>query len=132
VADGVREGAVTLPEAGRVQDRDVQYAIYAAHEFFDKGPYRKMMEYRSMVEQARDNLDAQKDRYTPAQIAEKRRKYEVDLRGIQSQMIPVIEIFEKTMATGRTGAVFQRHGLEPRLENVPALIEAYKRKAPRS
>jgi hypothetical protein len=126
------KGRMTLPEAGRVQDRDVQYAIYAAHEFFDKGPYRKMMEYRSMVEQARDNLEAQKDRYTPAQIAEKRRKYEVDLRGIQSQMIPVIEIFEKTMATGRTGAVFQRHGLEPRLENVPALIEAYKRKAPRS
>jgi hypothetical protein len=126
------KGRMTLPEAGRVQDRDVQYAIYAAHEFFDKGPYRKMMEYRSMVEQARDNLEAQKDRYTPAQIAEKKRKYEVDLRGIQSQMIPVIEIFEKTMATGRTGAVFQRHGLEPRLENVPALIEAYKRKAPRS
>lgn len=125
------KGLINLPEAGRIRDPDVRMTVAYAHGFFGKGGWKKLSEQRTMLEQAKSNLDAQKDRYTPEQINERKRQYDIQIRGVQSKMIPVIELYEKAMGEGRMGEAFKRHGLEPRLESVPALVGAYKRKAPR-
>jgi hypothetical protein len=117
------------PNAGRMQDQDAAMAVAIAHELFQKKNYRQLKDWRGMLEQKREALQSGKAGLSPEQITAQTRKINEDIRGVNSKMTEMIDIYDGIVRK-RLGGVFERSGLEPKIENVPALIDRYKRKAP--
>lgn len=122
-------GRITNEDMANIQDPDVRATVAYTHKFFASGAYNKLKEARTMIESQMKGLDSKKYNLNPEQIAQKKRALNIEREGIETQMLTVVDTYEKRIGEDFKD-LFDREKLKPELESIPILKDRYKRKNP--